>query len=310
MNLNRFRFFIIISLVVLNVFMVFSILKILDSGRVIDQETVLNASAALEKKNIKIFPETIVRTTASPFVYEATAFEVSNLLSSSLKNYFFSGEDIQLDEKAYVSEYEVPGGCSLEFGTQKISDGEKMQYSFMTFKNTLEFSYSVYGYESYRVSSYESASVDTKVYLNKIRSFMSLFSNDIEFEEIESGRVSDCVYVKVCQTLEGKRVKNCELTFVLSEKEILLAYGNWIFDSFEKKYRCDFADSIDAVYAINDSEITEVVSQAFVYLYTRQEAASGYYIVPGWEMLCADSNGNLFEITYDALTLSQYKNKK
>jgi len=108
------------------------------------------------------------------------------------------------------------------------------------------------------------------------------------------------VMVSAVQTVNGIDLHDVYINFVFEEDNLVHAMGRWITVKHSAEYHEELTDGINVLYKLDFDTIGEIKSERIVY--TVKKGSTGkYYLVPCWEIITADKEGNVKRDYFDAL---------
>lgn len=213
-------------------------------------------------------------------------------VSDSLVKYTLGNADTR------AVELETPDGISITYydGNEEFSHIQLAKTFYE--KNSFYFEYVDNRYankaqapeEKYNKFSRD-VSYDDRQLLSRV---VSCFGSGKSFGSRISGCESyeDGTVFTLIQTLDGTDIFGMYINVLVWNGEILSVKGSWIPVDTDKKYDYAITDSVNAVYSLDLSDVTEIVSENRVYILKRVNE-NKYYLLPAWEIVYADSEGKL-----------------
>lgn len=288
--------------------MIFAVLTVIFYGlyytenksvTVLEEQFVSEAVENLSRHNVAVDEKIIERNIPEGNIY---IFNLQN--DSQYRELVIQAFSHWLDaENNSFTMLDTPTGLSVTFHAEndKEQDNGKLVFDV---SSPLDFTYSVKG-NSISANTGAIYNEDTELDDSIQEKIMSLVN------ELSAGKNMGCrltgsvdtdryKIVSAVQTFNGREISGVYLNFVFEDTSLVNVIGKWIPFEPSLKYHEKMTDGINVLYKLNLDEVAAVLDENLVYL-LRKGDNNTYYILPCWEIIARNKNGNVVKSYFEAL---------
>ncbi len=193
--------------------------------------------------------------------------------------------------------FDTPHGTSLSYysGDESVSNIQlaKTEYN----NDDFSFSYSDFRYEKEAEAPEEIIDTFSKEisYSDKklLEDFVVCFgkSKGLGYRISGCKEYEDGTVFSLVQVYGDTDIKDMYMNVLVWNEEILSAKGNWISQKISKNYKYEMTDGVNAAFALDLDDVSEILSERCVYTLKRTDENS-YYLLPVWEIKYLSAQGD------------------
>ncbi len=268
------------------------------SVSVLDENFVLEAVDNLGKHGVEVDEKIIERKIPEGNIY---VFSLKD--EGEYRKVVMEGFLSWLGENTLMTKLDTPTGLSV---TYYNSDDGREDVGKLVFdvNSDLDFSYSVKGNS---ISANTGAIYNGKYDVGadkkqQIDSILEKLSAEKKVSYILTGSVTGEQYhiVSAVQTFNGIEISGVYVNFVFEDGVLVNVIGKWIPFEPSLRYHEKMTDGVNVIYKLDLEKISAVTDENLVYL-LRKGDNNTYYILPCWELVIRDKNGNTEKKYFEAL---------
>ena len=279
MNSNRIKTFLIILLVIVNIFLLVNLLMASREKSSISHELLEASSKALSQKEIYIDSNKIPARKYTQSVISADCSKQARMQAAEN----FLGK--------IVAEYSLPDGITYQSDEAFVTFFENGRFEYGLRDSTANLSEisTVPTTETQNVGSASAKKV--KDVFKKLTSHRS--SDKVSYELVGQLDTNVGIIVYCRMEVDGLSVYGGDFVMIFNNDKLNYLSGKMFFDSFSGKYDMEYIDAPNALFLLDEREV--IVDDIRMVYYPVQTAENEYFLIPSWQIIGDDEKVRIFD---------------
>ncbi|MBQ9941309.1 MAG: hypothetical protein IJO74_07210 [Clostridia bacterium] len=280
MNSSSIKNFLIVLLVAVNLYLLFSLTGANPSNHELSSESLENYEDALKSKGIYVEAEQIPSEKYFNSII-AVNCSVQNRLSAA-KQYLGN----------ILAEYSLPNGITFQSEDAYISffDDGKFEYGL-----SKHYDSSTFSWNSPAASSFSPITKENRKIIERTFSQLISYSNNynkFSFRELGQTENDDCVTIYVELLTYGLPVHDGLITFIIQDSKPVYIFGKYLFDSFNEEFTGEYIDAPSALFLVENAISVEDIHMIY---YPVMTDSDNYFLIPSWKIISSDGSSFIFD---------------